>query len=762
MEQFNRLHSKEVHGAYTVSSIRRISCPSLTTMLSSLDAALESASGPRTAAFQPKLKPRARKGGAGGGASAEAPAPAGQVGPFAGPSGGRTAPPGGDAGIAQVIAPPVRATATAATVAPGRTSAPAQRPLPPAASSAPLPPSQSAAPEAIGLGAAAPSPSVAVAAGPTHQAEGFGSGLGGFGAPSATAAAAASTAATAATVGAGARASSASAPATAPTAPSSHAPAVPSPQAPARPPPRAPAPSPLVDGLHSNAAAATAAGAAAGSAQGAADAAVRGNGRGREKEKGASGGDKSRGVIGSGTKGVFFPHSFRKGRRRSQVTPELLAAEDLSGFTIQQIIQRAEVLDREKEKEEQEKKRIEEEVERNRRKLARRRGEPLEDGSEGPAASAPASNPPPTSASGGGGGSFAPQVTVIDGRIVVNEASLTVDAQGGRDEGMEGYRRVEESTARLNYGTHMKREKSDRWTADETTQWYLALQQFGTDFEMLQALFPKRSRRQMKAKFKREETLHPHLVTHALTHRRTDKEQYERLASALNPQLALEVRAALASPSATHAVGGAVASAGAVVVRGREEGARQRVRPQQQPAAAAAMRRPGEAVAAATAAAATALHNAAAPAAAGAGAGPGAAAADAVGSPREERNGHGKRGRTDRGEGGRAWMNGGVGEEGEGGDNEEGYEEDEGMVEEGEYGEGGYGEGDYGVGTDGAGEHGIVTQESVAVTPAEGDYGEAEEYGEGEEAEGTIGYEDPFAAYGGEGDIPEDPLGGYA
>ncbi|GJP50927.1 hypothetical protein CLOM_g10079, partial [Closterium sp. NIES-68] len=512
--------------------------------------------------------------------------------------------------------------------------------------------------------------------------------LGGFGAPSATAAAAASTAATAATVGAGARASSASAPATAPTAPSSHAPAVPSPQAPARPPPRAPAPSPLVDGLHSNAAAATAAGAAAGSAQGAADAAVRGNGRGREKEKGASGGDKSRGVIGSGTKGVFFPHSFRKGRRPS--------------------------------------------------------------------------NPPPTSASGGGGGSFAPQVTVIDGRIVVNEASLTVDAQGGRDEGMEGYRRVEESTARLNYGTHMKREKSDRWTADETTQWYLALQQFGTDFEMLQALFPKRSRRQMKAKFKREETLHPHLVTHALTHRRTDKEQYERLASALNPQLALEVRAALASPSATHAVGGAVASAGAVVVRGREEGARQRVRPQQQPAAAAAMRRPGEAVAAATAAAATALHNAAAPAAAGAGAGPGAAAADAVGSPREERNGHGKRGRTDRGEGGRAWMNGGVGEEGEGGDNEEGYEEDEGMVEEGEYGEGGYGEGDYGVGTDGAGEHGIVTQESVAVTPAEGDYGEAEEYGEGEEAEGTIGYEDPFAAYGGEGDIPEDPLGGYA
>ncbi|CAI7860136.1 unnamed protein product, partial [Closterium sp. NIES-54] len=203
----------------------------------------------------------------------------------------------------------------------------------------------------------------------------------------------------------------------------------------------------------------------------------------------------------------------------SQVTPELLAAEDLSGFTIQQIIQRSEVLDREKEKEEQEKKRIEEEVERNRRKLARRRGEDVNDDCEGPAASAPASNTPPGN---NGGGVFAPQVTVIDGRIVVNEASLTVDAQGGRDDAMEGYKRVEESSARLNYGTHMKREKSDRWSVDETTQWYQALQQFGTDFEMLQALFPKRSRRQMKAKFKREETLHPHLVTHALTHRCTD------------------------------------------------------------------------------------------------------------------------------------------------------------------------------------------------------------------------------------------------
>ncbi|CAI5476044.1 unnamed protein product [Closterium sp. Yama58-4] len=498
-----KVNNKPAFGIYIIPLIKELK-PML-----KLWRSLAKEEGPRTAAFQPKLKPRARKGGAGGGAGAEAAAPTGQSGPAAGPSGGRTAPAGNVAGVAQAVAP---TAAAAATVLSGRTSAPAQRPLPDAPTSAPQLPFRSAAPEALGRGSPAPSPSAAVIARGTHQAEGLGSVQGGFDAPSRTATAAPSPAATAAT---GARASSASVPAAAPTPPSSHAPTLPSPHASARTPPRAPAPGSLENGPHRNAAPAShaaAAGATPGTAVGAADAVVRGIGRGREKEKGTSGGDKIRGVIGSGTKGVFFPHSFRKGKRRSQVTPELLAAEDLSGFTIQQIIQRSEVLDR--------------------------------------------------------------------------EASLTVDAQGGRDDAMEGYKRVEESSARLNYGTHMKREKSDRWSVEETTLWYQALQQFGTDFEMLQALFPKRSRRQMKAKFKREEMLHPHLVTHALTHRCT-------------------------------------------------------------------------------------------------------------------------------------------------------------------------------AGADGTGGYGVVTQESVAVTQAEGDYGEAE-YGEGEEdMGGTIGYEDPFAAYG-DGEVEEeDPLGGY-
>jgi hypothetical protein len=43
-----------------------------------------------------------------------------------------------------------------------------------------------------------------------------------------------------------------------------------------------------------------------------------------------------------------------------------------------------------------------------------------------------------------------------------------------------------------------------------------ALQQFGTDFELIQNLFPGRTRRQVKAKFKNEEKLHPVRLADAL------------------------------------------------------------------------------------------------------------------------------------------------------------------------------------------------------------------------------------------------------
>lgn len=46
-----------------------------------------------------------------------------------------------------------------------------------------------------------------------------------------------------------------------------------------------------------------------------------------------------------------------------------------------------------------------------------------------------------------------------------------------------------------------------------------ALEQFGTDFELIQNLFPGRTRKQVKSKFKNEERLNPLRLSDALGHK---------------------------------------------------------------------------------------------------------------------------------------------------------------------------------------------------------------------------------------------------
>ncbi|KAL9978685.1 hypothetical protein ACROYT_G016233 [Oculina patagonica] len=58
--------------------------------------------------------------------------------------------------------------------------------------------------------------------------------------------------------------------------------------------------------------------------------------------------------------------------------------------------------------------------------------------------------------------------------------------------------------------------KVERWTLEETQKFYKALSQVGTDFSLMGPLFPSRKRRELKAKFKREEKLHRGLVEKAL------------------------------------------------------------------------------------------------------------------------------------------------------------------------------------------------------------------------------------------------------
>ncbi|KAL4524575.1 hypothetical protein Ndes2526A_g06695 [Nannochloris sp. 'desiccata'] len=79
---------------------------------------------------------------------------------------------------------------------------------------------------------------------------------------------------------------------------------------------------------------------------------------------------------------------------------------------------------------------------------------------------------------------LAPQVQVVDGRIVVNRQSLTVEAQE-----REQYTRiVTEDMNRLNSMSYTNRISNERWTTEDTELFYKALSQFGTDFTLISHL----------------------------------------------------------------------------------------------------------------------------------------------------------------------------------------------------------------------------------------------------------------------------------
>ncbi|KAL3696887.1 hypothetical protein R1sor_010963 [Riccia sorocarpa] len=130
--------------------------------------------------------------------------------------------------------------------------------------------------------------------------------------------------------------------------------------------------------------------------------------------------------------------------------------------------------------------------------------------------------------------SLAPQVQVINGRIVVNEQSLTVGAYATSTQDLDQYTRVEEKASRLNYGSYLNRTSAERWKPEETDLFYKAIRQFGTDFELITNLFPTRTRRQIKAKYKKEEAANPRRMSDALTYRPKDQSHYAEMMSRLN------------------------------------------------------------------------------------------------------------------------------------------------------------------------------------------------------------------------------------
>lgn len=128
--------------------------------------------------------------------------------------------------------------------------------------------------------------------------------------------------------------------------------------------------------------------------------------------------------------------------------------------------------------------------------------------------------------------SFAPQVQIIDGRIVINQESLTVTAHPKDD--IRNYRRVEETHSKLNYHSYMKKTPKLSWRKEETELFYKALREFGTNFAMIQHLFPGRTRKQVFLKYKKEERSCPLRVSEAMTLKPSEYSHYMEVMNLMN------------------------------------------------------------------------------------------------------------------------------------------------------------------------------------------------------------------------------------
>lgn len=108
----------------------------------------------------------------------------------------------------------------------------------------------------------------------------------------------------------------------------------------------------------------------------------------------------------------------------------------------------------------------------------------------------------------------APKVTVDEnGNIVIDKDSLCISAGPGLGDDMSAAEVVTMDTndhsRRVTSATYARRDSATKWTPEDTQKFFDSLSRFGTDFALIEHAFPKRSRRQIKLKYKREERDNP-------------------------------------------------------------------------------------------------------------------------------------------------------------------------------------------------------------------------------------------------------------
>jgi hypothetical protein len=104
----------------------------------------------------------------------------------------------------------------------------------------------------------------------------------------------------------------------------------------------------------------------------------------------------------------------------------------------------------------------------------------------------------------------APKVTIDeDGNIVIDKESLVVSAAAAPATELDNARLVTVDnnaiTKHITSATFARRDTAQKWEVEDDEKFFHALSRFGTDFSLIEHVFPTRTRRQIKLKFKREE-----------------------------------------------------------------------------------------------------------------------------------------------------------------------------------------------------------------------------------------------------------------
>ncbi|WFD31292.1 hypothetical protein MSPP1_002326 [Malassezia sp. CBS 17886] len=125
---------------------------------------------------------------------------------------------------------------------------------------------------------------------------------------------------------------------------------------------------------------------------------------------------------------------------------------------------------------------------------------------------------------------FAVQTRIVDGRIVLDEQSLYANYRDEEQQAREqrNWEVVDEREGDqfVNSASRSKQRRTQRWSAEETEHFFHAVSQWGTDFEMITRLFPRRTRREIKSKWTKE-----------------SKHNAQRLDAAFNRRVAVDLTA---------------------------------------------------------------------------------------------------------------------------------------------------------------------------------------------------------------------------